>query len=155
MAAMVTVLRDGGDMSDALDVALDCLSERMDADETINALDQAADLAATDTPYEEAIARLGGGWVAEEALAIAVYCALVATDFQEALVIAVNHDGDSDSTGAIACNLLGVQWGVEAIPAELLEPLELREVITQVADDLLDCVDWAPDDAILLRYPAF
>lgn len=155
LAAMVTVLRDGGDMSDALDVALDCLSERMDADETINALDQAADLAATDTPYDEAIARLGGGWIAEEALAISVYCALVATDFHEALVIAVNHDGDSDSTGAITGNLLGVQWGVEHIPAELLEPLELRDVITQVADDLLDCVDWQLDEAVLQRYPAF
>jgi len=155
MAAMVTVLRDGGDLSDALDVALDCLSERMDADETINALDQAADLAATDTPCDEAIDRLGGGWIAEEALAISVYCALVATDFHEALVIAVNHDGDSDSTGAITGNLLGVQWGVEAIPAALLEPLELRDVITQVADDLLDCVDWQPDEAVLLRYPAF
>lgn len=155
MAAMVTVLRDGGDISDALDVALDCLSERMDADETVNALDQAADLAATDTPYDEAIDRLGGGWIAEEALAISVYCALVATDFHEALVIAVNHDGDSDSTGAITGNLLGAQWGVEAIPAALLQPLELRDVITQVADDLLDCVDWQPNEAVLLRYPAF
>lgn len=155
LAAMVAVLRDGGDMSDALDMALDCLSERMDADETINALDQAADLASTDTPYHEAIARMGGGWVAEEALAISVYCALVATDFHEALVIAVNHSGDSDSTGAITGNLLGVQWGMEGIPAELLEPLELRDVITQVADDLLDCVDWPLDDAVLHRYPAF
>ncbi len=155
MAAMATVLRDGGDLIDALNVALDCLSERTDAEETINALEQAADLAATDTPHAEAIARMGGGWIAEEALAIAVYCALVATDFHEALIIAVNHDGDSDSTGAITGNLLGARWGVESIPAALLEPLELRDVITQVADDLLDCVDWQPDEAVSQRYPAF
>ncbi|HAN28084.1 MAG TPA: ADP-ribosylglycohydrolase, partial [Haliea salexigens] len=52
-------------------------------------------------------------------------------------------------------NLLGAHWGEEAIPASLLKPLELRDVITQVADDLLDCVDWQPDAAVLQRYPAF
>ena len=155
MAAMISTLRDGGDIDDALAVALDNLAGQLDADETIAALERAADLASTDLPYAEAVAQLGEGWVAEEALAIAVYCALVATDLQEALVIAVNHDGDSDSTGAIAGNLLGAHWGEEAIPASLLKPLELRDVITQVADDLLDCVDWQPDAAVLQRYPAF
>ena len=155
MAAMISTLRDGGDIDDALAVALDNLAGQLDADETIAALERAADLASTDLPYAEVVAQLGEGWVAEEALAIAVYCALVATDLQEALVIAVNHDGDSDSTGAIAGNLLGAHWGDEAIPASLLDPLELRDVITQVADDLLDCVDWQPDEAVLQRYPAF
>jgi ADP-ribosylglycohydrolase len=155
LAVMISVLRDAGDIDDALNVALDHLAGQLDAEETIAALERAADLAATDTPYAEAVAQLGEGWVAEEALAIAVYCALVATDLHEALVIAVNHDGDSDSTGAIAGNLLGAHWGEEAIPPALLEPLELRDVITQVADDLLDCVDWQPDEAVLQRYPAF
>ncbi|MFN8027118.1 MAG: ADP-ribosylglycohydrolase family protein [Acidimicrobiia bacterium] len=53
------------------------------------------------------IEALGAGWVAEEALAIGVYCALVATDLRAGLLLAVNHSGDSDSTGSIAGNLLG------------------------------------------------
>ena len=48
----------------------------------------------------ETVESLGGGWVAEEALAIAIYCALVAHDFADGVVLAVNHGGDSDSTGA-------------------------------------------------------
>jgi ADP-ribosyl-[dinitrogen reductase] hydrolase len=68
---------------------------------------------------EEAIAELGEGWVAEEALAISVYCALVARDFRQGVVMAVNHDGDSDSTGAITGNLLGALHGVDAIPARM------------------------------------
>ncbi|MDN5294047.1 MAG: hypothetical protein PWQ91_616 [Eubacteriales bacterium] len=49
----------------------------------------------------------------------------------------VNHDGDSDSTGAITGNLLGAYHGIEAIPAEWIEKVELAEVIIQIADDLL------------------
>jgi ADP-ribosylglycohydrolase len=80
--------------------------------------------------------------VGEEALAISVYCALVAGDLEAGVVLAVNHGGDSDSTGAITGNLLGLVHGVETIPAEWLDPLELREVITEIADDLLDFPGW-------------
>ena len=53
-----------------------------------------------------------------------------------AMIPAANHDGDSDSTGSIVGNLLGAMHGVKAIPAEWLEPLELRDVITELAEDL-------------------
>lgn len=38
-------------------------------------------------------------------------------DFSKALCVAVNHDGDSDSTGAVTGNILGVYFGYEKIPA--------------------------------------
>jgi ADP-ribosylglycohydrolase len=82
---------------------------------------------------------LGGGWVGEQALAIAVCCALTAEDFAEGVLRAVNHSGDSDSTGAICGNLLGAQLGEEAIPAAWLAELELREAIARLADDLFAC----------------
>ena len=65
-----------------------------------------------------------------------------ADDLEDAVIIAVNHDGDSDSTGAIAGNLLGARDGVEAIPPRWLEPLELRDVIVEMAGDLHEFVDW-------------
>ena len=102
--------------------------------------DEAAD---SGVPHGPAIARLGQGWIAEEALAIAIYCALVARNFKQGVILVVNHDGDSDSTGAIVGNLLGAMHGVKAIPAEWLEPLELRDVITDVAEDLYAFKDWA------------
>ena len=80
--------------------------------------------------------------MAEEALAISVYCALVARDFRHGVTLAVNHDGDSDSTGAITGNPLGALHGVSAIPAEWLEALELRDVVTEIAEDLFAFRDW-------------
>lgn len=85
----------------------------------------------------QAIRALGEGWVAEETLAIAIYCALkYETDFNRALIAAVNHDGDSDSTGAVTGNLLGARLGLSGIPANYLEYLELKPVILELADDL-------------------
>jgi ADP-ribosyl-[dinitrogen reductase] hydrolase len=76
--------------------------------------------------------------VAEEALAIAVYCALTARGLRSGVLLAVNHGGDSDSTGATCGNLLSASLGTGAIDADLLAGLEGRQVITQVADDLYD-----------------
>ena len=83
------------------------------------------------------IEKIGGGWVGEEALAIALYCALKHFDnFEDALIAAVNHAGDSDSTGAITGNILGAAIGYEAIPKFYLNDLELHDVILHMADDL-------------------
>ena len=71
-------------------------------------------LAGQGPAHHDTLGRLGGGWVGEEALATVVYCALCAADFESAIVIAVNHAGDSDSTGAITGNLLGAANGMVA-----------------------------------------
>jgi ADP-ribosylglycohydrolase len=74
--------------------------------------------------------------VAEEALAISLYCAIAAPDLESALLLAVNHGGDSDSTGAITGNLLGAIHGERAIPRRWLDALELREEIERMAEEL-------------------
>lgn len=95
---------------------------------------RAMELAAADIPDAEAIRALGEGWVGDEALAIAVFCALrYQDDLAECLVAAVTHDGDSDSTGAIAGNILGAWLGASAIPAQWLETIELRDVVDAMA----------------------
>lgn len=89
----------------------------------------------------DAIRELGQGWVAEETLAIAVYCALkYSQDFEKAIIASVNHSGDSDSTGAVTGNILGAYLGMKAIPQKFIENLELKDVILEIADDLYnDC----------------
>ena len=80
---------------------------------------------------------LGGGWVAEETAAIAIYCALTYFgNFERAMIAAVNHAGDSDSTGAVTGNLLGAAIGYDAIPQFYKDDLELHDVILHIADDL-------------------
>lgn len=85
----------------------------------------------------ENIESIGGGWVGEEALAIAIYCAVRHFDnFEHALIAAVNHAGDSDSTGAITGNILGAVIGYEAIPEFFKTDLEMHDLILHMADDL-------------------
>ena len=83
------------------------------------------------------IHKLGEGWVAEEALAIALYCSLRhQDDFSAGIIAAVNHKGDSDSTGAITGNILGALLGTYEIDDKWKENLELYDVILEMADDL-------------------
>lgn len=83
------------------------------------------------------IHRLGEGWVAEETLAIAVYCSLrYQDDFSAGVAAAVNHKGDSDSTGAVAGSILGALLGYDAIEDKWKKDLELADVILEMADDL-------------------
>lgn len=99
-------------------------------------LKEAADLTKENIPEKDAISRLGEGWVAEEALAIAVYCAIKHPDDPaQALCSAVNHSGDSDSTGAITGNLVGARCGYAALPENLLRGLELSEVLRELAEE--------------------
>ena len=127
-----------------LDAALDGVERRLPAhpghEETLDGLRSARALAAgAERPSPETIATLGEGWVAEEALAISVYCALVADDVEHGVRLAVNHSGDSDSTGAITGNILGVLLGATAIPSRWIEQVELRDEIEQLAADWLAC----------------
>jgi len=48
----------------------------------------------------------------------------------------VNHSGDSDSTGAICGNVMGLMHGEEGIPAEWVRQVELQDVIRTMACDL-------------------
>lgn len=162
LAVLILALTDGAPLREALGAAKSLLRAEPGFEETLRAIEKAEALADSDLPHEEAVARLGQGWVAEEALAISIYCALVARNFKHGVILAVNHDGDSDSTGSIVGNLLGAMHGVKAIPAEWLEPLELRDVITELAEDLYAFKDWAiggPDEAlnerIWRKYPGF
>lgn len=85
----------------------------------------------------ENIGHLGEGWVGEEALAIGLFCALKHFDsFEDAIIAAVNHNGDSDSTGSVAGNILGAAIGYEAIPEFFKTDLEMHDLILHMADDL-------------------
>jgi len=142
LAVLVLALTDGASLHDALVTAKACLRLEPRHEETLHAIEQAEKLAAIDLPHEVVTTGLGQGWVAEEALAISIYCALVARSFKHGVILAVNHDGDSDSTGAITGNLLGTMHGVKAIPKEWIQSLELRGVITELAEDLYAFRDW-------------
>ncbi|WP_392669685.1 ADP-ribosylglycohydrolase family protein [Streptomyces sp. LN785] len=139
LAAVVAHLLEGDSTAGAVLRAMELLARHPGHEETTAALRAAVDLAAQGAPTAEKVESLGAGWVAEEALAIAVYCALVlpgADEVAESLLLSVNHSGDSDSTGAVCGNLLGARHGDVHLPSSWLVLTEGRAVIAEVADDL-------------------
>ncbi|HEU5475302.1 MAG TPA: ADP-ribosylglycohydrolase family protein [Actinophytocola sp.] len=158
LAVIVHQILRGADLLAAVDVARAELSGWPDYGETDQALVAAVRVAAEGRPAPETIeSRLGGGWVGEEALAIGVCAALVSRDLADGLLLAVNHSGDSDSTGSICGNILGARDGIHAIPHRWLAELELRDVTKRLTLDLLTELGPNPPDTTEWheRYPAW
>jgi ADP-ribosylglycohydrolase len=74
---------------------------------------------------------------AAEVLAGAVYAILASgEDFDNAMIIAVNHSGKSAAVGALTGAMLGARLGEEALPEFYLECLACREILRELAADL-------------------
>ncbi|MBL4767694.1 MAG: ADP-ribosylglycohydrolase family protein, partial [Rhodobacteraceae bacterium] len=102
----------------------------------------------------ETVETLGGGWIAEEALSIALYAVLAARDLEEGLRIAVTHSGDSDSTGAIAGNLLGLLYPEQVMNHRWRAQIECPDVIDRLARDLVASSRGCAEE-LFDRYPGF
>jgi ADP-ribosylglycohydrolase len=157
LAFVVDRLLRGESLSSAIAEARGALAAWPRHEECLAAVDAAVNLANEGQPSAEKVESLGGGWVGEEALAIALYSALVARDYADGVRLAVNHSGDSDSTGSLVGNLLGVIHGRAAIPPRWLEILELRAEIEALAGDLYQCFhggEWS-SESTREKYPGW
>lgn len=153
MAAMVHLVFRGATPDESALEVLRFLCRWDGHDETSRALELALELASEQGGDVAAhIRRLGLGWVGEEALAIGVYACLVAEDFADAVAIAANHDGDSDSTASIAGQIWGAWRGLQSVPHEWIRRIDvldpaltlLQTLTTEVATDKVHAaVDWA------------
>lgn len=154
LAAIIAIIIAGGSIAEGVQISLGFLEGRIGATETVDAVHAALNLwgDVSVTPSPESIELLGGGWTGEEALAIGLYCALVAgDDFVRGVRLAVNHSGDSDSTGSISGNILGALLGECAIPSDWLNHLELNDVIKRIGNDLFTSFNGTA--SWLKRYP--
>lgn len=154
-AALLDRVVSGIELPIALQQTLAQLAEFPAAAETVAALERAIESAETPATPEQ-LEAVGAGWIAEECLAIAVYCALHAAktgDPRAALLLSVNHSGDSDSTGAVAGNLIGAVHGLSRLPMDLVAAVEGRDVLIQVADDLVMLYGLGNRAAVYIRYP--
>ncbi|MEA5115944.1 MAG: ADP-ribosylglycohydrolase family protein [Geobacteraceae bacterium] len=132
LSSVIFHLVSGRNLEEAVSGAMMILVERPECEKSTLAamVSQAIRQSRKSKPCPETIELLGGGWVGDEALAISLYCAFAAEgDFARGVRLAVNHSGDSDSTGAITGNILGAMLGKGAVPREFLEQHELRELI--------------------------
>lgn len=121
--------------------SIEALKRLFNGDENTDTLAELVGLAVSLSENGESdldnIHALGEGWVGDEALAIAVYCALkYENDFSGGIIVAANHKGDSDSTAAICGNILGAKLGYSAIEEKWKRELEMHDLILEIADDL-------------------
>jgi len=139
LAYIIASIIEGNEIDIAVNDVIIVLREWDKSQECVDVLKKVLDVYTKDIHYEKAISMLGEGWIGEEALAIAVYCAMkFKNNFRSAIIAAVNHNGDSDSTGAITGNILGAYLGLNEIPTEWQDKVELKNEIIQIADDLLN-----------------
>ena len=99
-------------------------------DQTLARLEEALEMASPDA----ALAYIGEGWVAEEAVTLALYCFLKSPDdFLATIRRGANTQGDSDSIACIAGGLSGAYLGLGALPAAWVARLEKTEYLADVA----------------------
>jgi ADP-ribosylglycohydrolase len=83
----------------------------------------------------EVFARLSNGAHVPESVPAALYCFLRSPDdVEEILLLAAGYN--TDSVAAMAGTLAGAVGGMEALPAHLLDELEYRERLTELAGAL-------------------
>ncbi|MBR4918052.1 MAG: DUF1768 domain-containing protein [Bacteroidales bacterium] len=104
-------------------------------------------LATNSLSDEENIQSLGRARTGDESLAIALYCVLRHFDsFEDAIVAAANHDGNSCVSAAICGSIMGAIYGYDRIPSYHKDNLELSDVIIALADDLTQGCNFSDGD---------
>lgn len=131
---------------DIVNESLDLVMELERNEELEEITQKAIRLAKSNCSDVDAIRLLGEGWTGEEAWAISLYCVVRHIgSMKDAIMAAVNHDGDSDSTGSITGNIMGAIYGFEYIKEEqmfcpdgknVVDTLELLDIILAIADDI-------------------
>lgn len=128
-------LLQGEDLAEAARRAAD-RSREEGAVSTADLLEKALSLKGKRLRPEEIPEQLGLGWVGDEALAIALWAALAAESLKDCAALAANHDGDSDSTAMMACQLRALSAGVSPEEMPLLGRSDMAPLCQSLGEKL-------------------
>ncbi len=132
LAALLCYLNNGSSFENAIDSSIEILQHYKQHTEVLEAVQKAVMLHKKQSPSFTNVELLGEGWVGEEALSIGLYCALsYANDFEKAINLSINHSGDTDSTGAITGNIVGLLLGEKSIPGRWIKNLSNYQTINK------------------------
>lgn len=139
LSSLTSELINGRKFIDALDAVHERLKKlpRKKARGTLKAVEKAVSISKVEDTFEIIDNEVGGtgGWEGHDALAIGIFAVIHSSeDPLEAVRIAVNHSGDSDSTGSIAGVITGAIHGSEMF----IKALEEQNVILEHEDLLND-----------------
>lgn len=102
-------------------------------------LDSISELLEADPTMSDVVDRLGNGVEAHNSVPTALYCFLSHSEsFEDAVSHAVGLGGDADTIGAMTGAISGAYLGSEKIPESWKEKLEDRNLILDLADELLN-----------------
>jgi ADP-ribosylglycohydrolase len=121
---------------EAIDKCIKTMEFFDSVDETLDAVEKARTVYRTSSDsILMNVHKLGGGWTGEEALAIAIYCVFASTTFEEAVEFAINHDGDSDSTGTLTAQLWVALYGLPEKYKSWADRLDVADAFKFVLDE--------------------
>ena len=130
LSSLIADLVNEVPLEDAINNSIKILKNYEGHESTLECIEKAIEYSKSDMDDVAAIESIGYGGRGDEALGIALYSVLkYPNDFKKALTAAVNHSGDSDSTGAIAGNIIGASVGVNAIPSNWVDKVEHSELL--------------------------
>ena len=135
-AVIIHRIMEGDDLFAAVLAGREMAEQDPQGGEVVACIDAAITLSAEAPLGGWDLHRLGGAWVGEEALAITIAVVLAEDDINKALLLAVNHSGDSDSTGAMVGNVLGALHGTKTLKISWQQEVEIADVITELAKRL-------------------
>ena len=139
LACLMAYIFQGNSLADAIKEALTVLKHNKYSETVYAILQKAVQMAEEKVKPEEAVLQLGDGWTAEEALAGALYCALKhCDDFEGAICLAANQNGNSNGVAAICGSILGGYLGSLEIPYLWIRNVELSDLMVHGADKLLE-----------------
>jgi ADP-ribosylglycohydrolase len=137
---LIAHLSTGQHLIESILTCRETLIQHEGHEEVLHKVDQAHHLAEQRLSADIAIPTIGNGWVGEEALGIALFCALrFPNSWKAGTLAAVNHSGDSDSTGSIAGAILGTLLGIDAIPPDWVQRVENSRLLKEKAELLFEC----------------
>ncbi len=143
LAALISCLMYGLTLPKSLE-RVEVLLSKMHKTNSILSLLSAAEGQANNHPagksgtwdHLDALASLGNGSQADEALAMAVYIALAVDDPLDALIVGANHSGKSNTVSALVGAIEGVRFGAGFMPEYWSDILEGQEALSFMTDKL-------------------
>lgn len=141
ISCLISLIIQGEKLDTAVSEALEILKKQKNSKTVYEAISKALQLVESEEKPEQAMSYLGDGWLAEEAVAKAVYCALVyQDDFEKAINFVILQDENRSGVASICGTILGGYLGSLEIPYSWIKDLELSDLMVYGADRLLEAV---------------
>lgn len=132
-AAIIANLVNDITIDKAINNSLAILKTKENSEPLLTKIEKAIDLA----KKESDISELGLGWNGDEAIAMAIFSVIKnPSNYKQTIITAANHSGDSDTVAAIAGGISGTYLGINSIPKDLIEKINLKKSLLTIANDL-------------------